>query len=147
MLSDQRPQRRFIGKPQFRQQQRPPQRNQSFDSNGPSLKIRGSASQIFERYVALAREAATGGDRVAAENFYQHAEHYFRAAKESRESNQQGTPPRPTTPADVEMSPSRTAASTELRDGDGDRSQAQGDSASDDGAETLYLDNKGRTGR
>ena len=132
MRSDQRPQRRFTGKPQFQQQQRPPQRNQSFDSNGPNLKIRGSASQIFERYVALAREAATSGDRVAAENFYQHAEHYFRVAKESREGNQQGTPPRPTTPADVEMQSFGAAAPTEQRDGDGDRPQAQWDSDSDD---------------
>jgi hypothetical protein len=56
--------------------------------------------------IALAREAATGGDRVAAENFYQHAEHYFRINNASREGNQQGTPPRPTTPADIEMNSS-----------------------------------------
>src|SRR2546423_9017280 len=99
--SNQPPRNRYNGSRPFQQPQRPPQRNQSFDSNGPNLKIRGSASQIFERYVALAREAATGGDRLAAENFYQHAEHYFPAAKESRDGNQQRTPPRPTTPADV----------------------------------------------
>jgi len=60
------------------QEQRTPQRNQTFDSNGPNVRVRGSATQIFERYVALAREAAIGDDRVGAENFYQHAEHYFR---------------------------------------------------------------------
>src|SRR5712691_7467285 len=54
-----------------------PQRTQTFDSNGPSVKIRGNAYQVFERYVAMAREAQASGDRVAAENFYQHAEHYF----------------------------------------------------------------------
>ena len=57
--------------------------------------------------IALAREAAIGGDRIAAENFYQHAEHYLRVANASREGNQQGTP-RPSTPADVEMNPSET---------------------------------------
>ena len=57
---------------------RPPHRMQTFDSNGPSVKIRGNAYQVFERYVALAREAASSGDRIAAENLYQHAEHYFR---------------------------------------------------------------------
>src|SRR3954451_20101024 len=67
------------------QQQRTPQRNQTFDSNGPSMKIRGSAHQIFDRYVGLAREAAIGGDPIAAENFYQHAEHYFRINNASRD--------------------------------------------------------------
>jgi hypothetical protein len=79
-----------------------PNRIQTFDSNGPSVKIRGNAYQVFERYVALAREAQTGGDRVAAENFYQHAEHYFRLMNLAGESQGQG-PPRPTTPADLEM--------------------------------------------
>jgi len=120
MRSDQRPHGRFSGKRPFQQQPRPSQRNQSFDSSGPNLKIRGNAHQIFERYVALAREAATSGDRVAAENFYQHAEHYFRVAKENRDGNQQA-PPLSTTPADVEMNPS--GASTGLRDGEGDRPQ------------------------
>jgi hypothetical protein len=57
---------------------RPPQRSATFDSNGPSVKIRGNAYQVFERYLALAREAQSSGDRIAAENFFQHAEHYFR---------------------------------------------------------------------
>jgi len=43
------------------------------------------------------------GDRIVAENLYQHAEHYFRIDNARRESNQQGTPPRSTIPADVEM--------------------------------------------
>ena len=77
--SDQRPRGRYNGNQPFEQQPRAPQRNQTVDSNGRNTKIRGSARQIFERY-ALAREAAIGGDRIAAENFYQHAEHYFRIA-------------------------------------------------------------------
>src|SRR5712671_125709 len=80
-----------------------PQRTQTFDSNGPSVKIRGNAYQVFERYVALAREAQASGDRVAAENFYQHAEHYFRMMNAQGEGQGQGAP-RPTTPADNEMS-------------------------------------------
>jgi hypothetical protein len=79
-----------------------PHRIQTFDSNGPSVKIRGNAYQVFERYVALAREAQAGGDRVAAENLYQHAEHYFRIMNALGEGQGQG-PPRPTTPADLEM--------------------------------------------
>jgi hypothetical protein len=80
-----------------------PHRAQTFDSNGPNVKIRGNAYQVFERYVALAREAQAGGDRVAAENLYQHAEHYFRIMNAMGEGQGQG-PPRPTTPADLEMS-------------------------------------------
>jgi hypothetical protein len=101
--SDQRRRGRYNGNRPSQQPERAPQRNQSLESNGPNIKIRGSALQIFERYIALAREAATSGDRVAAENFYQYAEHYFRMANESREGNRQGPPSRPTTPADSEM--------------------------------------------
>jgi len=79
-----------------------PQRTQTFDSNGPNVKIRGNAYQVFERYVALAREAATSGDRIAAENLYQHAEHYFRIMNANGEGGPHGVP-RPTTPADFEM--------------------------------------------
>ena len=105
MRTGSRPPGRYNGKRPFQQQPRPPQRHQALDSNGPNVKIRGNAHQIFERYVALAREAEAGGDRVAAENFYQHAEHYFRLSNSNREANQQGTAPQPTTPADAEMNP------------------------------------------
>jgi len=78
-----------------------PHRIQTFDSNGPNVKIRGNAYQVFERYVALAREAASSGDRIAAENLYQHAEHYFRVMNANGEGNPHGAP-RPMTPADLE---------------------------------------------
>lgn len=52
--------------------------NRNFDSNGPDVKIRGTASHIFERYCQLARDANASGDRVGAENYLQHAEHYYR---------------------------------------------------------------------
>ena len=53
-------------------------RSQSFDSNGPSIRIRGNAHQVFEKYIQLARDANAAGDRITAENMYQHAEHYYR---------------------------------------------------------------------
>jgi hypothetical protein len=121
--SHQRPPARYNGNRPFQQTPRVSQNNQTFDSNGPNIKIRGSAHQIFERYVALAREAMIGDDRVAAENLYQHAEHYFRINNASREGNPQGAPPRPTTPSDVEMNPSET----ELSEVQVDRSQPQWD--------------------
>ena len=80
-----------------------PHRIQTFDSNGPNVKIRGNAYQVFERYISLAREAAASGDRIAAENLYQHAEHYFRVMNAAGEGQNQGQP-RPMTPADLEMS-------------------------------------------
>jgi hypothetical protein len=52
--------------------------NRTFDSNGPDVKIRGTAAHIFEKYQALARDAHASGDRVGAENLLQHAEHYYR---------------------------------------------------------------------
>jgi hypothetical protein len=120
---DQRPRGRFNANRPFKQQPRTPQNSQTFDSNGPNVKIRGSAYQIFERYLALAREATAGGDRIAAENFYQHAEHYFRINNARREGNQQGATPRPSTPADVE----RNSSEAEPREVDVDRFQPQWD--------------------
>ena len=53
-------------------------RHQTFDSNCIDLRVRGNAWQVHEKYQALARDAQGSGDRVAAENYLQHAEHYFR---------------------------------------------------------------------
>ncbi len=50
----------------------------SYESNGPDVKIWGNAHHVAEKYLQLARDAHTGGDPVAAENYLQHAEHYFR---------------------------------------------------------------------
>jgi hypothetical protein len=68
-----------------------------FESNGPDIKIRGTASHVAEKYVQLARDARSSGDPVAAENYYQHAEHYFRliaAAQEQFRQNQPQQQPR-----------------------------------------------------
>lgn len=52
--------------------------NRSYESNGPDVKIRGTAQQIADKYATLARDAQSAGDRVMAENYLQHAEHYNR---------------------------------------------------------------------
>lgn len=52
--------------------------NRSFESTGPDVKVRGPAAQIYEKYQQLARDAHGAGDRVMAESYLQHAEHYFR---------------------------------------------------------------------
>ena len=55
----------------------------NFESNGPSIKVRGSSKQIYEKYISLARDAQTSGDNVLLESYYQHAEHYARLLIES----------------------------------------------------------------
>jgi hypothetical protein len=56
--------------------------NRAFDSNGPDgVKVRGAAQNVYEKYQQLARDAQTSGDRVIAENYLQHAEHYFRVMR------------------------------------------------------------------
>lgn len=56
--------------------------NRAFDSNGPEgIKVRGAAQSVYEKYQQLARDASSSGDRVLAENYLQHAEHYFRVLR------------------------------------------------------------------
>jgi len=63
-----------------------------YESNGPDIKIRGTASHIAEKYLQLARDAQSSGDPVAAENYYQHAEHYFRLIAAAQEQFRQSQP-------------------------------------------------------
>ena len=56
----------------------PLNRNHVFDSIGPDLRVRGTSQQLFEKYLQLGRDATSSGDRVMAESYFQHAEHYFR---------------------------------------------------------------------
>ena len=57
-----------------------PRSNYAIESSGPDVKVRGTAQQVLERYLALARDATSAGDRVAAEGYYQYADHYHRLA-------------------------------------------------------------------
>ena len=65
-------------------------RNSNFESSGPQGKIRGTAYQVIEKYQALGRDALTFGDRVAAENYFQHAEHYYREMVANDGAEQRG---------------------------------------------------------
>jgi hypothetical protein len=62
--------------------------NRTFDSSGPEVKIRGSAAHVYEKYLQLARDANSSGDRITAENYLQHAEHYYRimAAQQAQQA-------------------------------------------------------------
>lgn len=93
-----------------------PLRSQTFESSGPDGKIRGTAQQVFDRYLLLARDAYSSGDPITAESFYQHAEHYYRLL------NIEGP--------DGERGPSRPRASeTAETPSEGDPLQAPGSSA------------------
>lgn len=83
-------QKRMRGRGNHRKSQNPMTR--VYESNGPDVKIRGTASHIAEKYIQLARDAQTSGDHVAAENYYQHAEHYFRLIAAAQEQFRQQNP-------------------------------------------------------
>ena len=63
-----------------------------YESNGPDVKIQGTANYIAEKYLQRARDAQSGGDPVAAENYLQHAEHYFRLIAAAQEQFRQTSP-------------------------------------------------------
>ncbi len=71
----------------------PLNRNHVFDSSGPDLRIRGTAQQLFEKYLQLGRDATGAGDRVMAESYFQYAEHYFRILNAINQAAQQGAGP------------------------------------------------------
>ena len=71
----------------------PMNRNHVFDSSGPDMRLRGTAQQLFEKYLQLGRDATGSGDRVMAESYFQHAEHYFRILNAMAQAAQQNQPP------------------------------------------------------
>src|SRR2546421_8690212 len=76
-----------------------------YESNGPDVKIRGTANHVAEKYLQLARDAHTSGDPVAAENYLQHAEHYFRliAAAQAAQALAQSGQARPPGESEEEL--------------------------------------------
>jgi hypothetical protein len=63
--------------------------SRNYESNGPDVKVRGNAAHVAEKYLQLARDAQSSGDAVMAENYLQHAEHYFRIVASAQPQNQQ----------------------------------------------------------
>jgi hypothetical protein len=60
--------------------------SRNFESNGPDVKVRGNAAHVAEKYLQLARDAQSSGDSVMAENYLQHAEHYFRIVSSAQQA-------------------------------------------------------------
>jgi hypothetical protein len=80
-----------------------PSKGQSYDSSGPDIRVRGNAYQVLEKYLQLARDAGTAGDRVAAENFLQHADHYYRMVASMNEGRRPQIGGREISVADVNV--------------------------------------------
>ncbi len=77
--------------------------NQTYDSNGPDIRVRGNAHQVLEKYLQMARDAGVAGDRVAAENYLQHAEHYYRMISAQNEGQRPRVGGRELSVADVNV--------------------------------------------
>jgi hypothetical protein len=108
--------------------------NRSFESNGPEVKVRGSASQICDKYLTLARDASSAGDRVRAESLLQHAEHYYRLVNggddaRTENANQQGGARRGQGPGEVtvagEMLPEAQAQDEQTKEQPQEQSSEQ----------------------
>jgi len=84
-------QKRMRGRNNNRRQSQNPL-TRVYESNGPDVKIRGTASHIAEKYMQLARDSQGSGDPVAAENYFQHAEHYYRLIALANEQFRQQNP-------------------------------------------------------
>lgn len=102
--------------------------NRVFDSSGPEGKVRGTPQQIIDKYNQLARDAQLGNDRVAMENFQQHAEHYLRLLAEAQR----------------EIDQRREQQERENRDRQSDRDQGQGSQGQRDQGRDNNRDNPNR---
>src|SRR6202167_1648548 len=94
-----------------------------FESNGPDIKIRGTASHVAEKYVQLARDARSSGDPVAAGNYYQHAEHYFRLIAAAQEQFRQSQRYYQQQPGDTRIN----ASEESYEDGDNEQNVGEGE--------------------
>ena len=95
----------------------PMNRNHVFDSSGPDLRIRGTAQQLFEKYLQLGRDATGVGDRVMAESYFQYAEHYFRIINAMTQAQiQQGGAPAPVQNGHQNGRSPRDSSFTEIAD-------------------------------
>lgn len=105
-----------------------PNKNQPFDSNGPEVRVRGNAHQVLERYLQLARDAGAAGDRVAAENYLQHADHYYRVLSAAHEGQRPRVGGREFSVADVNVQNVNQGLSAALYVNSGGMPQGQGNS-------------------
>ena len=132
-----------------------PNRNTSYESNGPDVKLRGNAQQLYEKYIALAHDASCSGERISAEAYSQFADHYFRlhqaalGAAEARRQNdgagdQAGQPrnkaqPESSGAVDRQSEGAAEAENTGVGKENADKDSDTSDAAKKDGAEVVKL--------
>ena len=128
-----------------------PNRNTSYESNGPDVKLRGNAQQLCEKYMALAHDASSSGERISAEAYSQFADHYFRlhqaavGAAEARRQNdgtgdQSGQPRIKVQPESADADDRLAEGSAETENTGASKEKAaqagdSGDAATKDGAD------------
>ncbi len=118
--------------------------NRVFDSSGPEGKVRGTPQQIIDKYNQLARDAQLGNDRVAAENFQQHAEHYLRMLSEAQREMDQRREQQERENRERQAERDRERAQRQEREGNAGGDQQQGkakEQRQDDGAESAGAGN------
>lgn len=130
----------------------PNQRGGVFESNGPEIKVRGTPQQVQEKYLALARDAQSAGDRVQAEAYFQHAEHYLRIISgddDGRGNRNGGQPSDQVSDHDGDSDDDEEYAADHGRrdNGGGGRDDGDGDSDGDDQGGRSARDNSQRGGR
>ena len=111
--------------------------SRNFESNGPDVKVRGNAAHVAEKYVQLARDAQASGDSVMAENYLQHAEHYFRLIS-AAQAQMAPRSDQPQSASDDDDDTDMDNDGSETRSGDAPRRQrqeAEANSGDDSGGE------------
>ncbi|MGX1307840.1 hypothetical protein AB7M35_002560 [Amorphus suaedae] len=107
----------------------------TFESNGPDVKIRGTALHVAEKYLQLSRDAQVSGDRVMGENYLQHAEHYFRILAAAQGPNQPQQSSQRDDDQDGDDQPQQYGQHRGGQNGNGHSDPAASDQPSDSGFE------------
>ncbi len=112
-----------------------------FESNGSDSKVKGTAAQVLEKYQAMARDAIAAGDRITAENYLQHAEHYYRLLSLQQGSEERSggrgrsetpaSPPVPIAVAPAAESTSKIESKNDGQAGDSEEEEKPGNGAAD----------------
>lgn len=109
-------------------------KNQTYESNHPEIKVRGTAQQVFDKYMALARDASSAGDRITAESYFQFAEHYFRIiSANNADARPNNKPQRPAEGGDEEVAVEQIEISSGETSVDPDGPQPDVEVAEDEG--------------
>jgi hypothetical protein len=118
-------------------------KGQGYDGNAAEVRVRGNAYQVLEKYLQLARDAGTVGDRVAAENFLQHADHYYRVVAAMQEGQRPRIGGRDVSVAEVNVQNGSQGLSTALYSGHPQSGAQQGDSDGNGGEKAVQGDSQG----